>query len=116
MKTDRPWGSYTILNQGKGYKIKIVEVVPHKRLSLQKHKHRSEHWVVVEGEAKVILGEKAFSLKENESTYIPKEGLHRLENPLEKPLRIIEVQCGGYVEEDDIQRFDDDHGRVAKKP
>ncbi len=107
----RPWGSYTILNQGNGYKIKIVEVTPFKRLSLQKHKHRSEHWVVLEGEARITNKSSVCVIKEQESAFIPKDGIHRLENPVNKPLRIIEVQCGNYVEEDDIERLEDDFQR-----
>lgn len=108
----RPWGSYTVLNQGKGFKVKLVEVSPGKRLSLQRHKNRSEHWVVVQGEAKITNGRNVLFLKENQSTYIPKKGIHRLENSLSRPLKIIEVQCGKELKESDIQRLDDDHGRI----
>ena len=98
----RPWGSYTVLNEGRGFKVKIVEILPYKRLSLQKHKNRSEHWVVVEGLAKITNADKSYLLDENESAYIPKRGIHRLENPIDRPLKIIEVQCGQYTDEDDI--------------
>lgn len=109
--TTRPWGSYTVLEVGNQYKIKKIEVNPLHKLSLQKHMHRSEHWVVVSGAAKVINGEKEFIVSVNESTYIPKNTVHRLENPGKIPLIIIEVQVGEYVEEDDIERFEDDYGR-----
>lgn len=109
----RPWGTYTVIEKGKGFKVKIIEVFPGKRLSLQSHEHRSEHWVVVQGIAKVTNGRNILYLDENQSTYIPKKTLHRLENPEKrKKLRIIEVQSGTYTGEDDIQRFDDDHGRT----
>jgi mannose-1-phosphate guanylyltransferase / mannose-6-phosphate isomerase len=112
--TRRPWGTYSVLNQGKGFKVKLVRVNPHKRLSLQRHQLRSEHWVVVQGRAKVINGENMLYLDENESTYIPKRTLHRLENPRDRVLKIIEVQCGPSLVESDIERFDDDHGRAVQ--
>jgi mannose-1-phosphate guanylyltransferase/mannose-6-phosphate isomerase len=107
----RPWGSYTILEQGSRYKIKRVVVNPGQKLSLQKHAHRSEHWVVVKGTAKVSIGDKETLIHENESAYVPKSTLHRLENEGKVPVEIIEVQNGEYLEEDDIERFDDDYGR-----
>jgi mannose-1-phosphate guanylyltransferase/mannose-6-phosphate isomerase len=107
----RPWGSYTILEQGPRYKIKRVVVNPGEKLSLQTHSHRSEHWVVVKGTAKVTIGEKEIIIHENESAYVPKSTLHRLENAGKIPAEIIEVQNGEYLEEDDIERFDDDYGR-----
>ncbi|MFC1755718.1 cupin domain-containing protein, partial [Thermoproteota archaeon] len=107
----RPWGNYTVINAAMGFKVKEVQINPFKRLSLQAHKRRSEHWVVVEGEAKIVNGDKVCYLSENESTYIPKDTKHRLENPINKPLKIIEVQCGHYLEEDDIVRFQDDFQR-----
>lgn len=113
-KTTRPWGSYTVLNQGKGFKVKLVEVGPGKRLSLQRHRLRSEHWVVVQGEAKITNGRNMLYLNENESTYIPKRNVHRLENPRKQILKIIEVQCGPSLFESDIERFDDDHGRAIR--
>lgn len=112
--TKRPWGAYTVLETGPYYKIKKVEVNPSHKLSLQKHMHRSEHWVVVSGTAKVINGKEEIIVHVNESTYIPKNTLHRLENPGRIPLIIIEVQSGEYLEEDDIERFDDDYGRINK--
>jgi mannose-1-phosphate guanylyltransferase / mannose-6-phosphate isomerase len=111
----RPWGSYTTINVGKGFKVKLVEVLPGKRLSLQRHAHRSEHWVVVNGTAKITNGRNILYLDENQSTYIPKTTVHRLENPeARRRLRIVEVQCGNYTGEDDIERIDDDHGRTGK--
>lgn len=108
---ERPWGSYTLLESGDGYKIKKITVLPKKRLSLQTHKHRSEHWVVISGSARVQRGEEIVDISINQSTYIPRGVTHRLENPGSKPLEIIEVQSGSYVEEDDIVRFDDDFER-----
>ncbi len=107
----RPWGSYTVLEKGDLFKIKRIVVEPGARLSMQRHRHRSEHWVVVSGTALVTVDGKALTIKANESTFIPSMALHRLENPHDTPLHIIEVQCGGYLEEDDIERFDDDYGR-----
>lgn len=107
----RPWGSYTLLEKGVRYKIKRIVVNPGARLSLQMHYHRSEHWVVVSGTAKVKRGDEVFFVNPNESTYIPMETRHRLENPGKIPLQIIEVQNGEYLEEDDIVRFDDEYGR-----
>lgn len=109
--TYRPWGSYTVLEQGTRYKIKRVVVNPGEKLSLQTHSHRSEHWVVVKGTAKVTIGEKEIFIHENESAYVPQSTLHRLENAGKIPAEIIEVQNGEYLEEDDIERFDDDYGR-----
>lgn len=112
MKIKRPWGFYTVLNKGIGFKVKLVEVLPHKRLSLQKHSFRSEHWVVVQGTAKITNGRNILFLEENQSTYIPKRGIHRLENPNKELLKIIEVQCGRKLKETDIERLEDDHGRI----
>jgi mannose-1-phosphate guanylyltransferase/mannose-6-phosphate isomerase len=104
----RPWGSYTVLKVGEGFKIKIVEIEPQKRLSLQRHAKRAEHWVVVGGVAKVTCGKTVKMVRSNESIYIPKLTKHRLENPGASPLKIVEVQTGDYLEEDDIERFEDD--------
>jgi len=114
LTTYRPWGSYTILEEGERYKIKRIVVHPEARLSLQKHYHRSEHWVVVRGAAKVTIGDKEIIIHENESVFVPKSTLHRLENPGKVPLEIIEVQNGEYVGEDDIVRVDDMYGRDRK--
>lgn len=108
----RPWGSYTILEQNPKYKIKRIVVKPGKRLSLQKHFHRSEHWIVVEGTAVARVGEKEILLRPNESTYIPIGELHRLENPGKVDVVLIEAQVGEYLREDDIVRVEDDFKRV----
>ena len=108
----RPWGTYTILEEGAGFKIKRIEVKPGASLSLQMHHHRSEHWVVVNGMAKVLNGERELLLNTNESTYIPAGHKHRLENPGLIGLVMIEVQSGSYLGEDDIIRFQDNYGRV----
>jgi len=111
----RPWGAYTVLELGDGFKVKLVEVKPKKALSLQFHKKRSEHWVVVEGVAKIVKGKRSFLFKANESTYIPIGCAHRLINPLkDKTLKIIEVQAGKYLEENDIVRLKDDFGRTEQ--
>jgi len=110
--TVRPWGSYTVLHEGVGYKIKIIEVTPGSKLSLQMHHHRSEHWVVLSGEAKVTREEEVITLNPGESVDIPKQAKHRLENTGSLPLNIIEIQNGAYLEEDDIVRFDDIYGRA----
>ncbi|MDY7577600.1 mannose-1-phosphate guanylyltransferase/mannose-6-phosphate isomerase [Herbaspirillum sp. RTI4] len=108
----RPWGTYTVLEEGNGFKIKRIEVKPGASLSLQMHHHRSEHWIVVSGMAKVTNGEKEFLVSTNESTYIPAGHKHRLENPGLLNLVMIEVQSGGYLGEDDIVRFEDSYGRT----
>jgi mannose-1-phosphate guanylyltransferase/mannose-6-phosphate isomerase len=108
----RPWGAYTLLEQGPGYKIKRIEVNAGAALSLQLHRHRSEHWVVISGTATVVNGDDHFVVERNESTFIPANTKHRLSNAGAEPLVIIEVQTGSYVEEDDIVRFDDVYGRA----
>ncbi|AEG61874.1 mannose-1-phosphate guanylyltransferase/mannose-6-phosphate isomerase [Desulforamulus ruminis] len=110
--TYRPWGSYTILTEGSGFKVKRIMVLPGERLSLQMHYHRSEHWVVIAGTAKVTIGEQEIMVHESESVFVPKSTKHCLENPGKIPLEIIEVQTGTYLEEDDIVRFDDIYGRI----
>lgn len=110
----RPWGTYTVLEEGPNFKIKRIVVNPGAKLSMQMHKHRAEHWVVVSGEATITNNEIEFTLQENQSTYISKTHKHRLENKGKEPLAIIEVQCGDYVGEDDIVRFDDQYGRTEK--
>ena len=107
----RPWGTYTVLEEGERFKIKRIEVKPGASLSLQMHHHRSEHWVVVSGTAKVVNGDRELILTTNESTYIPCGNKHRLENPGIMRLVMIEVQSGDYLGEDDIVRFDDVYGR-----
>jgi mannose-6-phosphate isomerase len=111
----RPWGSFTVLEEGRGYKIKRIEVKPGHRLSLQMHHHRSEHWIVVSGTAKVICGDKEVLLSNNQSTYVPQCTPHRLENPGVIPLVLIEVQNGEYLGEDDIIRFQDDYARTENE-
>jgi mannose-1-phosphate guanylyltransferase len=108
----RPWGKYDSIDQGNGYQVKRITVNPGAKLSLQKHHHRSEHWVVVSGVAKVTNGDETFLLKKNESTYIPVGSIHSLENPTEDYLELIEVQSGSYLGEDDIVRFEDNYGRA----
>ncbi|NEP55530.1 MAG: cupin domain-containing protein [Symploca sp. SIO2G7] len=108
---ERPWGSFTVLEEGRGYKIKRIEVNPGHRLSLQMHHHRSEHWIVVSGTAKVVCGDKELIIHQNQSTYVPQCHTHRLENPGIIPLVLIEVQNGEYLGEDDIIRFEDDYYR-----
>ncbi|MBM0741658.1 phosphomannose isomerase type II C-terminal cupin domain [Phormidium sp. CLA17] len=107
----RPWGSFTVLDEGVGYKIKRIEVNPGHRLSLQMHYHRSEHWIVVSGTAKVTCDNEEIVLCSNQSTYVPQTKVHRLENPGVIPLIVIEVQNGDYLGEDDIIRFQDDYTR-----
>jgi mannose-1-phosphate guanylyltransferase len=109
----RPWGTYTVLQEGARFKIKRIEVKPGQTLSLQMHHHRSEHWIVVSGTAKVTCDDRVFLVAANESTYIPIGGRHRLENPGVMPLVMIEVQCGDYLGEDDIVRFEDKYGRAG---
>ncbi len=109
----RPWGSYQTTDRGDRFQTKRIVVKPGARLSLQKHHHRSEHWVVVSGTAEVTIGDQVRLLQENESTYIPAGTTHRLANPGKVPLHLIEVQCGPYLGEDDIVRIEDEYGRLA---
>ena len=110
----RPWGSYTVLEERPNFKIKRIVVNPGAKLSMQMHQHRSEHWVVVSGIATISNNGIEYQLQENQSTYIPQTHKHRLANNTEQPLSIIEVQCGSYVGEDDILRFDDHYGRTTQ--
>jgi len=110
-KVHRPWGWYDSIDQGERFKVKRIQVKPGASLSLQKHHHRAEHWVVVSGTAEVTCGERKILLGENQSTYIPLGEVHRLANPGKVPLEIIEVQSGAYLGEDDIVRFEDSYGR-----
>lgn len=112
LTSHRPWGSFTILEEDERYKIKRIVVDPKQRLSLQMHYHRSEHWIVVKGTAKVTIGDKEQLVHENESIYVAKSEVHRLENPGKVPLELIEVQVGEYVGEDDIVRYEDIYQRV----
>ena len=111
----RPWGSYETVDLGDRFQVKHIMVKPGGVLSLQLHHRRAEHWVVVQGAARVTCGDKVFALEENGSTFIPLGEKHRLENPGETPLHLIEVQSGPYLGEDDIVRFDDMYGRIANK-
>jgi mannose-1-phosphate guanylyltransferase / mannose-6-phosphate isomerase len=108
----RPWGRYTVLYDAPGFKVKRIEVKPGQKLSLQMHHKRNEHWVVVEGNARVTVGDRVVDLPYNQSMYIPKLVKHRLENATLEPLAIVEVQCGEYLGEDDIVRFSDAYGRA----
>lgn len=107
----RPWGSYDSVHVGEGVKVKHIKVQPGRRLSLQSHRRRAEHWIVVRGVARVTREDETFLVRENQSTFIPKGARHRLENPEETALELVEVQTGDYLGEDDIVRFDDDYGR-----
>ncbi len=109
----RPWGKYDSIDHGERYQVKRITVNPGAKLSVQMHYHRSEHWVVVKGTAKVTCADKTFLLSENESTYIPVGEVHALENPGMVPLELIEVQSGSYLGEDDIVRFEDRYGRLS---
>ena len=111
---ERPWGAWTVLEAGAGYKVKRLEVLPGKRLSLQKHFCRSEHWVVVQGTARVINGDGVFVLEMNQSAFIPLGAIHRLENPDSALLVLIEVQSGNDLRETDIVRLEDDFGRCGE--
>lgn len=115
-KCHRPWGSYETINLGSRFRVKKIVVDPGERLSLQKHHHRSEHWIVVRGTAEVTVGEKVTTVHENQSTYIPLGSVHRLGNPGRIPLELIEVQVGSYLGEDDIVRLEDIYQRVDTAP
>lgn len=108
----RPWGSYDSIDTGNRFQVKRITVKPGEKLSLQKHHHRAEHWIIVSGTAEVMRNDETFLLSENESTYIPIGAVHRLYNPGKIPLELIEVQSGAYLGEDDIERLDDRYGRT----
>lgn len=114
-KVYRPWGHYERVDDGEGFQVKRLSIRPGGRLSLQMHRHRAEHWVVVRGTAKVTRGEETFLLSKNQSAYIPQGTRHRLENPTEEVLDLIEVQSGDYLGEDDIVRFEDIYGRAGSE-
>ena len=114
-KVHRPWGWYDSIDEAERFKVKRIMVKPGASLSLQKHHHRAEHWIVVKGTAEITNGDKVLLLTENQSTYIPLGEVHRLANPGTLPLEIIEVQSGSYLGEDDIVRFEDTYGRVSNK-
>ena len=113
-KVIRPWGSYTNIDGGNniGYKVKKLVIAPGKRISLQSHKQRSEHWVIINGIAEIRVGDDKFTLTRNQSIYVPCGVLHRIENVDADNVEIIEVHVGPYLGEDDIERFDDDFGRT----
>ena len=108
---ERPWGTYTVIAEGNGYLIKTIAVNPDQKLSVQRHNHRSEHWFVLEGTAKVIKGDKEIILKEGESLDIAVKEIHSLQNPYDKKLTIMEVQKGDIIDENDIERLSDIYGR-----
>ena len=110
-KVHRPWGWYDSIEAGERFKVKRIQVKPGASLSLQKHTHRAEHWVVVKGTATVTCENETLTLQENQSTYIPQGAKHRLANHGTEPLEIIEIQSGSYLGEDDIVRFEDNYGR-----
>lgn len=109
---ERPWGRWSVLHEGPGYKVKLIEVAPGHRLSLQYHHYRSEHWVVVQGRARIVLGSQHQELGPMQSVMIPERTIHRIENPFGETLRIIEVQQGSRLEEEDIVRLEDDYHRA----
>ena len=111
-KVYRPWGSYTSVISGEHWQVKRLEIKPKSSISLQKHEYRSEHWIVVSGTAKVQIDDDLSTLKENQSAYVPAGSKHRLSNPGEILLVLIEVQSGSYLGEDDILRFEDNYGRI----
>ena len=114
LKSYRPWGDYESVAKDKRWQVKVINVKPGERLSLQMHHHRSEHWIVVSGTAMVEINDKKTILHENQSSYIPIGSKHRLSNPGKIPLKLIEVQSGSYLGEDDIERYDDNYGRINK--
>ena len=113
-KVFRPWGYYDSIDSGEDFQVKRIVVNSGAKLSLQKHKYRAEHWVVIRGIALITCDDKVFELVENQSTYIPQGSLHRLENHQDMPLEIIEIQTGSYLGEDDIIRVEDDYMRIKK--
>lgn len=112
----RPWGRFTTLFKAEGVQVKELYIHPQARMSLQKHAHRSEHWVVLSGTARVTRNNEIIDVRENESVFVPKECVHRIENAMKKPLIIMEVQSGSYLGEDDIIRYEDDYGRTKNAP
>ena len=108
----RPWGYYICMSEGEGYLTKTICVLPGQRLSVQSHSYRSEHWVVLEGEALVIKGDEEYHLNPGESIDIQKQEKHSLQNPYDKELKVMEVQYGEYLSEEDIIRYEDVYGRV----
>ena len=111
----RPWGSFTVLDQGEGFKVKRIEVLPHKRLSYQRHARRAEHWMVVGGTGKVTLDGREIIVRPGEAIDIAVGAAHRIENPGDETLIFIEIMRGDYLGEDDITRLEDDFGRTPDK-
>jgi mannose-6-phosphate isomerase len=114
-RDERPWGMYEVLDEGEGYKVKRIEVKPGHRLSLQMHESRAEHWVIVAGKALATVGDREIPLRENQDVLVPVRTRHRIANPGKSKLVFIEVQCGSYLGEDDIKRFEDDYNRTGDK-
>jgi mannose-1-phosphate guanylyltransferase/mannose-6-phosphate isomerase len=112
-KVHRPWGWYDSIDEGSNFKVKRIMVKPGASISLQKHHHRAEHWIVVRGRGRVTCDDNVLDLGPNQSTYIPLGSVHRLANPGQEPLEIVEVQSGSYLGEDDIVRFEDHYGRAG---
>jgi mannose-6-phosphate isomerase-like protein (cupin superfamily) len=108
----RPWGSWTVLADGAGFKVKMIELKPGHRVSLHYHHRRSEHWVVVAGKARIVIGEKRYDMHLMQSVLIPARTVHRIENPYSETLQIVEVQRGDRLDEDDIVRLEDDYERL----
>ena len=111
-KVHRPWGWYDRIEQGKNFQVKVLQVYPRQKLSLQYHKHRTEHWIVVEGTAKITIGDETLTLGPNDSTSVPRGERHRLENTTDQPLKLVEIQFGDYLGEDDIIRLEDIYERA----
>jgi mannose-6-phosphate isomerase-like protein (cupin superfamily) len=112
---ERPWGLFQVLEEGAGYKVKRIEVLPGKRLSYQRHAQRAEHWFVISGTARVTLDDREIDVSAGEAIDIAVGAAHRVENASAEKLVFIEVQCGGYLGEDDIVRLSDDYGRAEKR-
>ena len=114
MKTivNKPWGSFEIINEGIKYTVKKIIVNPGGQLSMQSHEHRSEHWLIAEGYAEVIINEETFNLHANQHIFIPKGAIHRIQNPNKKPVKIMEAQLGSILKETDIVRYEDIYGRA----
>lgn len=109
---ERPWGKWTVLNEGVGYKVKLLEIAPRQRLSLQLHQHRTEYWFVISGTARVVIGERSMEIGPMRSVIVPVGTIHRIENPHAEYVTILEVQQGDKVIEDDIVRLHDDYNRL----
>ena len=108
----RPWGTWKVIAIGEGYICKEICIMPKQRLSLQSHKHRSEHWIILDGNADVTLDDEVLKVESNHTVFIPKKAKHRIENRGSSPLTFVEVQTGEILDESDIQRFADEYGRV----